>query len=512
MRYAAVGASLIAHFFAVVLATVTWSGAPAAHLSLDARSLGVAPDGAARFLVRALFTDKRGRATTPLKGGNVDFVASRGEAQWQTRLRFNAPSAVISVTEEGPSAIDVRTDEELGSLSARATIEARLSARLTHVRRRKEHSGPSVRRGDLEESMHVVGAPLGPHLVQIGWFPRQLVGTTQVVRSGPGGSRVVGLVGSPSSTYRDASVVPGVRYRYRIVRKGRPATELTIDVPPEPPSASIRAVAGKGMWLTFSPDVRDDDAYTVLDPKAIVDRAVHAGLHFIELRTAYGPYWEITPEAKPVIDALIDRAAEHGVGVVGWTVPRSAAFDDLALSVATATYSTPHGNHLAGLAIDLERGEAFMGDGARGYAALVDYPRLLRAALGRSYPLIATIEDPFIEHLTNKQFPYAAIAANTDVLQPMVYWSALSRYSLSPAAVRAAIARSYDATMRAAHRRIAINVGGQTTPLGGSGAPLPEEITASLEASRRSGALGETFFAWNGTLDGQWEAVAGYHW
>jgi hypothetical protein len=153
-----------------------------------------------------------------------------------------------------------------------------------------------------------------------------------------------------------------------------------------------------------------------------------------------------------------------------------------------------------------------MGEGRRGYAALVDYPRLLRAALGRNYPLIATIEDPFIERLTNKQFPYAAIAANVDVLQPMVYWSALAKGSLSPAAVRTAIARSYETTLRVAHRRIAINVGGQTTPLGSNAAPAPEEITASLEASRRLGALGETFFAWNGTLEGQWEAIARYRW
>jgi hypothetical protein len=322
----------------------------------------------------------------------------------------------------------------------------------------------------------------------------------------------VGLVGSPSSTFRDETVVPGVRYRYRIARKGYAPDNLTIDVPTELPSASTKAVAGKGMWLTFSPDTRDDDAYSVLNPKAIVDRAVGAGVSYIELRTAYGAYWEITPQAQPVIDDLIDRAAERGIGIIGWTVPRSTTFDDLAVSVATAAYATRRGNHFSGLAIDLERGESFMGDGLRGYAALVDYPRLLRAAVGSRYPLIATIEDPYIEHLTNKQYPYAAIASEVDVLQPMVYWSALSNARLAPAAVRSAIARAFNTTLREARHRIDINIGGQTTPLGASGAPLPEEITASLEASRKLGALGETFFAWNGTLDGQWEAIARYRW
>jgi len=510
--YAVGGVPLIIHLFAATFALVTWSGAPAAHLSLDVRSLGVSPDGAARFLARALFTDRRGRPTTPLKGGNVAFVASRGEAQWQTRLRFDAPSVVVSVTEEGPLTIDVSTDEEIGSFSASATIEARQSSHPPRARHRKKHSVSLRGFGAGEPSRRVVGGALGPHLVQIGWFPRQLVGTTSVVRSGPEGSRTVGLVGSPSSMYRDATVVPGARYRYTISRKGYAPDDLTIDVPTELRSVSPRAVAGKGMWLTFSPDSRDDDAYTALDPKAIVDRAVSAGVRFIELRTAYGSYWEITPQAQPVIDELIDSAAEHGIGIVGWTVPRSAAFDDLAVSVATAGYATPRGNHFSGLAIDLERGGSFMGEGSRGYAALIDYPRLLRAAVGPGYPLIATVEDPFVERLTNKQYPYAAIASAVDVLQPMTYWSALSNVRLSPAQVRTAIARSYNATLRAARRRIGIDIGGQTTALGSSGAPLPEEITASLEAARKAGALGETFFAWNGTLDGQWEAIARYHW
>src|SRR5579864_6463667 len=127
---------------------------------LDTRALGVTPDGCARFLVRVLFTDKRRRPTTPLKGGNVDFVASRGEAQWQTRLRFNAPSAVISAAQAAPLTVDVRTDEQLGSLYARTRIEGPQVARPSRAGRRKERF-PGV-----------VGAALGPHLVQIGWFPR----------------------------------------------------------------------------------------------------------------------------------------------------------------------------------------------------------------------------------------------------------------------------------------------------------------------------------------------------
>ena len=296
--------------------TRVWSGAPAAHLFLDAHSLGITPDGDARFLVRALFTDKRGRAVTPIKGGNIDFIPSRGDAQWQTRLRFNAPSAVVSTTEEGPLEVDARASADLGGFSARVLIDGR-SAR---SRRRVEGA---------------VGAAVGPHLVQIGWFPRQTAGTVSVERTGPDGRRVVGLVGSPASTYRDATVVPSTRYRYTITRKGYAQARVTIDVPAELPSVSVKAVAGKGMWLTFSPDPRDDDGYTKLDPKAITDRAVEAGIHYIELRAAYGSYWEITPQTRPFVDALIDRAAERGVGITdrGRLLPATLASDGLACRV-----------------------------------------------------------------------------------------------------------------------------------------------------------------------------------
>jgi hypothetical protein len=482
---------------------------PAVHLTLDVRPLLVTPDGTARVLTRALFTDARGRPTTPLAGGNVDFFASRGDVQWQTRLRFNAPAAVISVTDEGALTINVRTDAQLGSLSGSATVAVAAPDLSTspRVRHRRRVSVLGVGGG-----FSVSAIALGAHLVEIGWFPRQLRGTMIVRRTGPDGTKTIGVLGSPSSFYRDVTPMPGVRYRYTVMRKGYVPQNVDVELFTELPSASVTAVAGKGMWLTFSPDPRDDDGYTKIDPQAIVDRAVRAGLHFIELRTAYGPYWELTPPVQPVINALIDRAAKQGIRIVGWTVPRSAGFDDLAASVATAAYTTPRGNHFAGLVVDLERGAAFMGEGPRGYAAIIDYTHILRAALGSRYPLIVTIEDPFIEHLTNKEYPYAAIAANADVLQPMVYWSVLSDQPLTTLAVEAAVARSYAMTLRAAHRRIRINVGGQTAPLDARGAPTPEEITASLKAARALGALGETFFSWGGTNDAQWDALADYHW
>src|SRR5262249_38266943 len=158
------------------------------------------------------------------------------------------------------------------------------------------------------------------------------------------------------------------------------------------------------------------------------------------------------------------------------------------------------------------RGEEFMGRGPAAYATMTDYVRRLRAALGPRYPLTVTIEDPFIEHLTNREYPYRAIAAGASVLQPMVYWGALARCAqfcaVRPELVRDAIRASYRATLHEANRVMPIDVGGQTIPLGAAAPPSPEEITASLDAARAQGAIGEAFFDWNGTRASQWNAIA----
>jgi hypothetical protein len=465
---------------------VIWAGKPAVRMSLQTHPLGVSPDGEARWLVQAKFWDARGLPTTLVTGGDVAFHVPGAAVQWQTRLRFGGPSAIVSTRRDDPLDITVATNGELGSLYARA--------------------GTQPRRWQVAR---VVGAALGPHLVQFGWFPCGRRGTTAIVRSGPDGTKVVGLVGAPASTYRDVTVAPATRYRYVVIAPDGARTSVGIAVPPEAPLPP-ETVSGKGVWLSFSPRERDDDAYTKLDPAAVVEQAERAGLRFIELRTAYGEYWEVTPQAKATIDALIDLAAGRNISVVGWTVPRAATFDDLSLAVRSAFYETPNGNHLAGLAVDLERGEEFMGDGPRGYAALTDYLRLLRAALGPRYPLIATVEDPSLEHLTRAEYPYDAIAASATILQPMTYWGVLAPAG-SPAAVRGTIAASYATLQRLAGRAIPIELGAQTTPEGPRAVP-PDEIKASLAEAKVLGLLGVTFFDWKGTRPEQWEAIARYSW
>ena len=468
-----------------------WAGNPAASMRLRASWLGVSPDGVARILVSADLFDAHGQPTRLVKGGDFDYATSAGVEQWQTRARYLGPAMIVRTEEDGPF-----------SARMKPLLPAELPAAALAIDTRAWRNA------------RVAAAALGPHLVQIGWFPRERGATVQIVRSDAAVRRsVVGIVAAPSSTYRDETVLPGHTYRYVVRRNGRAlGPPLRVSVPAEPAPTSAVAVNGKGMWLFFSPSRYDENWIGKWDVGRIVDLAAAAGLHHLEVRTAYGEYWQITPDAKPMLDALIDRAAERGIAVIGWTVPRAPSFEDLAATVATAYYRTAAGHGFAAIAIDLERGEEYLGDGPPGRAALADYARRLRAALGKGTAIIGTVEDPSLSRLSDAAFPYAAIGRNVDVLQPMVYWRALGSGAASAPAVREVLLRAAAAVRRECRCATPLSVGGQTTELGRRGLPSPAEITASLAAAKLAGALGETFFDWDGTMPEQWDALARFRW
>jgi hypothetical protein len=452
------------------------------------RALGVDADGRARWLVRMEFRDAAGRATTLRSGGNIDFMPSSGTAQWQTRARFGGPATIVATDTDGPLAVVARAQVGVTLSPARAWTDTRA------------WSGPRV-----------VAYALGPHEVRVGWFPRSADAVT-VVRASPNGSRNTVVVAPPSSTYRDDGVRPGARYRYFISIPHRAGVSVAVGVPAETAHGTLAQLAGKAMWLAFSPVAGESDGFDSLDPPAIVAQAAAAGIRAIELRTTYGEFDELAPAARPTIDALLDAAAARHIAMLAWTVPRGTNVEDLAAEVRAARYRTASGHGFAALAVDLERGDMYLGDGARGYEALAAYAGALRAALGPSYPLVATVEDPYLEHLTGDDYPYAAIAASADALQPMAYWRMLSRKAVTPQAVRAALRGSFATLRRLAGRPRPIDVGGQTSPEGPRGAPPPAELAAAVGEAHRLGALGITFYDWNGTSRKQFEALGRTRW
>jgi hypothetical protein len=468
--------------------TILWDGAPAASFSLDVRPLGVSPDGDARALVRVVLHGRRGAPAHLRRGADFDYFSSRGSVQWQTRLRFGGPAAIVSVRDDGPAAVRVVANrpKELGT----------------------QRTAFDTRRWRMPR---VVAAAVGPHLVRVGWFPQVRDGDVRVYRAGPRGARALAAVlRAPSSSWDDGGVRPGRVARYEVVMPHGGRSAVHANVPPPLPTSAIAAIRGKSAWLAFSGDPLDDEAFGKLDVDRIVATASRAGLRAIQLRLAYGAFDEVTPAAKATVDRLIDGLAARNIRTIGWTLPRANAFDDLARNVAVASYRTPAGNGISGLAVDLERGEEYFGAGPRGFAALRDYLAVLRRAVGPQVLLIATVEDPFLQHLDESTFPYREIARDADVLQPMTYWR-MGPWA-SAAKASAAVSASVALVRRLAARDVPIGVGAQSAALYERRAPPGDELAAAIGASRRAGAIGVTIFDWNGTGPEQWEALARAAW
>ena len=466
---------------------VYW-GKPAVRMTLDSRPLGFDPDGNARWLVVARYWDAQGKPTRVMAGGNVDWTSPDGFVQWQTRLRYGQPSAMLFANHGGVLTMNVHS-----TLPAFAPIVVRTDTRMW-------------------KGARVTAQALGPNAVQIGWFPQEqkLARVVRVNANGKG--RTLSVIAGPSSSFRDTTVRPQRTYRYILYRAGFKPVTLTATTPPAPPATSVANASGTAMWLYFTGNPLDKIYFKNLNPQAIVAQAVAAHLHYIELRTAYGAYWEITPEAKPTIDAIIDGLAAHGIGTIGWTVPRDTLFDDVATTVRTAYYRTAKGTPLTGVAIDVERGDEFLGDDPQGLDALWKYAQAVRQALGPSYLLAANVEDPYLEHLDDNKYPFPQIARFTSVLQPMSYWRMMRRKPTTAAQVRVLLKGSYDRLRYLSQSDQPISIGGQTAAEGRNGYPPADEITASLEISKRLGAIGEIFFAWDGTQPYQWDAISNYRW
>jgi hypothetical protein len=470
-------------------APVYWGNAPV-RFALESRPLGFDADGYARWLVVVRLYDATGKRTRIMENDNFDWFQSRGYLQWQTKLAYGNPAAIVRVNRDGP--IDVRARADVPNLG---TVETSTDTRTWRGNR-------------------VVASALGPHEIEIGWFPQERQ-WARLYRIEPTGARrfLVAIAG-PSSSYRDTGVLPGHTYRYALYRADHaPLTVGPVAALPPPPATSLDDVSGKGMWLYFSDNPLDELYWKHLSPQRVVEQASRAGLHYIELRVAYGAFWEITPEAKPTIDAIIDGLAARGIVTVGWTVPRDTTFEDLRMTTRAAYYHTARGTHLYALAPDVERGDEFLGAAPQGgITAIWQYVRDIRQAMGTGYVISPNVEDAYLEHIDNRKYPFAKIAQFASDLQPMAYWRMMRRHPTTPRMVRILLAASYAKLLREAGRSIPIGIGGQTDAEGPNGYPPASEITASLATAKRVGALGECFFAYDGTQPYQWSAVGAFSW
>jgi hypothetical protein len=138
--------------------------------------------------------------------------------------------------------------------------------------------------------------------------------------------------------------------------------------------------------------------------------------------------------SRPYLATLLEQAHEHGIKVIAWTLP---GFRDLARDrrqILAVRDFRPGGERFDGYAMDIEATvvpSVTVRD--RRALALLSWAR---SALGAGYPLGAIIPSPSVIAKASgfwNDFPYAAVAARSDVLMPMSYSTMLPEGRRDPA-------------------------------------------------------------------------------
>jgi hypothetical protein len=270
-------------------------------------------------------------------------------------------------------------------------------------------------------------------------------------------------------------------------------TVATADLPapvgvPRTRHVDLRAVTGKGMWLTTWPD-------STLDAAKVVAQARAAGLRQLWIRTGgtkQGWY------GRKFLDALLPRAHAAGIAVIAWDFPALSDPVADAKRAAIAITGTFGGRHIDGFSPDIETIYEGTFNAPRRVAV---YLALVRRAAG-NLPIIATVMRPTPYQL--KTYPYRAEAPYVDVFAPMVYWSCNEPGTLAVQSVRAL------AKLRPVHL---VGQSYDMAPEGGRrGLPSAREIWRFLDAGKRAGAIGASLYVYAETRAPQWPALGTYPW
>jgi len=255
--------------------------------------------------------------------------------------------------------------------------------------------------------------------------------------------------------------------------------------------ADIAPLEGKGMWVWQFGRTEGGDA------DAVVHRAREAGLRQLWVRVGDSHTGFYGDE---VLSALVPRAHQAGLAVVGWGFPYlHDPVDDARWSAEALAWRGPGGVALDGFSPDIElatEGVVLTERRARVYLGLV------RQA-ARDRPLVATVYRP-TDRLWTGTYPYTAIADYVDAFAPMVYWGCTEP--------GAATAEAVDRLSRLRPVHV-IGQGYDAGPDGGRpGAPSAGETVRFLDVAARDGAIGASFWVWQSIDDEQWEAMSSFPW
>lgn len=282
-----------------------------------------------------------------------------------------------------------------------------------------------------------------------------------------------------------------------------PVGRLRLDTP-DPATYTVNGkpiwqpIVGKGMWLkNYAPHHSDVNA--------IVQAAKLAGITHLYTEVAIsgsGFY------ASDTLNRLLPVAHQNGIAVIATLFP--ALHDvsaDIRLAVTVGSYQAPTGDHVDGLAMDIET--------VTDSQAVYEYGQVVRAAVTANMVMVANVYHP----QNFAQYPYDAIAASWNVVSPMDFWHLPDR--TYTAADAHAFAATSLVTLRAAvGPKLPIEELGQmydmsTDPygsVGGNAAPSAAEVIADIETARQLGCIGVTFFTWQTATQAQWQALVDTPW
>lgn len=282
-----------------------------------------------------------------------------------------------------------------------------------------------------------------------------------------------------------------------------PVSRLRLNMP-DPATATVNGqpvwqpIIGKGMWLkNYAPHHSDVNA--------IVQAAKLAGITHLYTEVAIsgsGFY------ASDTLNRLLPVAHKNGIAVIATVFP--ALHDvsaDIRLAVTVGQYQDSAGDHVDGIAMDIET--------VISSQAVYDYGQVVRAELGSSMVMVANVYHP--QNFAN--YPYDAIAASWNVISPMDFWH-LPDHTYTAAGTRAFVSTSLVTLRAAVGPKLPIEELGQMYDMskdpygsvGGTAAPSAAEIIADIETARQLGCIGVTFFTWQTATQAQWQALVATPW
>lgn len=259
-----------------------------------------------------------------------------------------------------------------------------------------------------------------------------------------------------------------------------------------------KRASGKGMWLTLG-------TITDSSPGALVQAALKNGLTHLYLESAISP---LGFHGRKSVGPLLEAAHRRHLAVIAWVYPYLYDLaSDVALTRQVAAFRTASGDRFDGIAADLEQNISL--------STVRAYSQLVRAYLGSSYLLVGVTYPP----QSFPAYPFSEVAHDYNVIAPMDYWhQTKTAYGLDYRNMAYGFAYGYRYAQDSvtAIRRTSGHV--PVAPIGqtfdnfgrlemGPHAPSAGEVSGFLSGSKRSGAVGASFFQWMTAEVDEWHAI-----